>query len=105
MAQLPLAAGKTDCYAVFLLFRRCQMGFIIKITIVGAAGYIVYKMIKSKIKTGIVGPHVAKKIKADADLVLCEQCGSFADATAIILQSGKRFCSQECRQAYEKQGE
>ncbi len=76
---------------------------MIKWIIVGIAGYIVYRAAKSKAKTILFGLRNSKEIKAAADLIPCEQCGSFTERTTAVVGSKKSFCSEECRQLYRKE--
>ena len=75
---------------------------MIKLITIGIAGYIVYRIAKSKIKTFLFGSQPAKEIEVAVDLIPCEQCGSFIAKTTAIVQSKKSFCSQECCQSYTR---
>ncbi len=74
-----------------------------KLILVGIAGYIVYRTVKTKVKTMIFGPDTTKEIKAATELIPCEHCGSFTDRTTTFTHHKKKFCSQKCYQSYMKE--
>ncbi len=78
------------------------MGLMIKLIIVGVAGYIVYRTVKTKIKTMIFGPQSPKEVKTTTNLVACEHCDRYIDAKSAIVHKKHTFCDRDCQQSYIK---
>lgn len=75
-----------------------MLKYLIYITV----GYLIFKIVKNGVYVAIDNLQKPKELKGTTELMRCSQCGGFFNAEQMIKHDGKSFCSDDCKQGFQK---